>query len=62
MEAQVHAALARLFGGRGEWQRARERLASADAAAGEAGTIEAVVTTRVAQAAVARARNNQSRS
>jgi ATP/maltotriose-dependent transcriptional regulator MalT len=59
MEAQVHAALARLFGGRGEWQRAGEHLASADAAAGEAGTIEAVVTTRVAQAAVARARNDQ---
>ena len=58
MEAQVHAALARLFGGRGEWQRAGEHLASADAAAGEAGTIEAVVTTRVAQAAVARARND----
>ena len=58
MEAQVHAALARLFGGRGEWQRAAEHLAAADAAAGEAGTIEAVVTTRVAQAAVARARND----
>ena len=58
MGAQVHAALARLFGGRGEWQRAGEHLASADAAAGEAGTIEAVVTTRVAQAAVARARND----
>ena len=58
MEAQVHAALARLFGGRGEWQRAGEHLAAADAAAGEAGTIEAVVTTRVAQAAVARACND----
>ena len=58
MDAQVHAALARLFGGRGEWQRAGEHLAAADAAAGEAGTIEAVVTTRVAQAAVARARND----
>jgi DNA-binding CsgD family transcriptional regulator/tetratricopeptide (TPR) repeat protein len=58
MDAQVHAALARLFGGRGEWQRAAEHLAAADAAAGEAGTIEAVVTTRVAQAAVARARND----
>ena len=58
MDAQVHAALTRLFGGRGEWQRADEHLAAADAAAGEAGTIEAVVTTRVAQAAVARARND----
>jgi ATP/maltotriose-dependent transcriptional regulator MalT len=58
MDAQVHAALARLFGGRGEWQRAAEHLAAADAAAREAGTIEAVVTTRVAQAAVARARND----
>jgi tetratricopeptide (TPR) repeat protein len=58
MDAQVHAALTRLFGGRGEWQRADEHLAGADAAAAEAGTIEAVVTTRVAQAAVARARND----
>jgi len=55
MDAQVHAALARLFGGRGEWQRASEHLTAADAAAAEAGTVEAVVTTRVAQAAVARA-------
>jgi DNA-binding CsgD family transcriptional regulator len=58
MEAQVHAALARLFGGRGEWQRADEHLAAAGAAAGEVGTIEAVVTTRVARAAVARARHD----
>ena len=58
MDAQVHAALARLFGGRGEWQRAGEHLAAADAAAAAAGTIEAVVTTRVAQAAVARARSD----
>ena len=58
MDAQVHAAMARLFGGRGEWQRAAEHLAAADAAAGEAGTIEAVVTTRVALASVARARND----
>jgi len=58
MDAQVHAALARLFGGRGEWQRAGEHLAAADAAAAEAGTIEAVVTTRIAHAAVARARND----
>jgi ATP/maltotriose-dependent transcriptional regulator MalT len=55
MDAQVHAALARLFGGRGEWQRASEHLAAAEVAAAEAGTVEAVVTTRVAQAAVARA-------
>jgi DNA-binding CsgD family transcriptional regulator len=58
MDAQVHATLVRLFGGRGEWQRAGEQLAAAEAAAAEAGTIEAVVTTRVAQAAVARARND----
>jgi DNA-binding CsgD family transcriptional regulator len=58
MDAQVHAALARLFGSRGEWQRADEHLAAAGAAAAEAGTIEAVVTTRIAQAAVARARND----
>ena len=58
MDAQVHAALARLFGGRGEWQRAGEHLAAADAAAAAAGTIEAVVTTRVARAAVARARSD----
>jgi len=58
MDAQVHAALARLFGGRGEWQRAGEHLAAADAAAAETGTIEAVVTTRVAHAAVARARSD----
>jgi DNA-binding CsgD family transcriptional regulator len=58
LDPQVHATLARLFGGRGEWQRAGEHLAAADAAAGEAGTIEAVVTTRIAQAAVARARND----
>ena len=42
----------------GEWQRADEHLAAADAAAAAAGTIEAVVTTRVAQAAVARARSD----
>jgi tetratricopeptide (TPR) repeat protein len=58
IDAQVHAALARLFGGRGEWQRSDEHLTAAAAAAAEAGTIEAVVTTRVAQAAVARARND----
>jgi len=57
LDAQVHAALARLFGARGEWQRAGEHLAAADAAAAEAGTIEAIVTTRVASAAVARARD-----
>ena len=56
LDAQVHAALARLFGGRGEWQQAAGHLAAAEAAAGEAGTVEAVVTTRIAQAAVARAR------
>jgi DNA-binding CsgD family transcriptional regulator len=59
LDPQVHATLARLFGGQGEWQRAGEHLAAADTAAREAGTIEAVVTTRVAQAAVARARNDQ---
>jgi DNA-binding CsgD family transcriptional regulator len=58
MDAQVHAALARLSGGRGEWQRADEHVAAGDAAAAEAGTIEAVVTTRIARAAVARARND----
>jgi DNA-binding CsgD family transcriptional regulator len=58
IDAQVHAALARLFGGRGEWQRSDEHLAAAAAAAAEAGTIEAVVTTHVAQATVARARND----
>ncbi len=58
MDAQVHAALARLFGGRGAWQRAGEHLAAADAAAAAAGTVEAVVTTRVDQAAVARARSD----
>ena len=58
LDPQVHATLARLFGGQGEWQRAGEHLAAADTAAREAGTIEAVVTTRVAQAAVARARND----
>ncbi len=58
MDAQVHAALARLFGSRGEWQRAGEHLAAADAAAAEAGSVEAVVTTCVAHAAVARARND----
>jgi len=58
LDPQVHATLARLFGGRGEWQRAGEHLAAADDAAGEAGTIEAVVTARVARATVARARND----
>jgi DNA-binding CsgD family transcriptional regulator len=58
LDPQVHATLARLFGGRGEWQRAGEHLAAADDAAAEAGTIEAVVTVRVARAAVARARND----
>jgi DNA-binding CsgD family transcriptional regulator/tetratricopeptide (TPR) repeat protein len=58
LDAQVHAALARLFGGRGEWQQAAGHLAAAEAAAGEAGTVEAVVTTRIAQAAVARARDD----
>ena len=36
MDAQVHAALARLFGGRGEWQRADEHLAMGDAEIGRA--------------------------
>ena len=58
LDPQVHATLARLFGVRGEWQRAGEHLVAGDAAAEEAGTIEAVVTTRVARAAVARARND----
>jgi ATP/maltotriose-dependent transcriptional regulator MalT len=58
LDPQVHATLARLFGGRGEWQRAAEHLSAADEAAEEAGTIEAAVTTRVARAAVARARND----
>ena len=58
MDAQVHATLARLFGGRGEWQRAGEHLAAGDAAAEQTGTIEAVITTRVARAAVARARDD----
>ena len=58
LDPQVHATLVRLFGGRGEWQRAGEHLAAAEAAAEEAGTIEAVVTTRIARATVARARND----
>jgi ATP/maltotriose-dependent transcriptional regulator MalT len=61
MEAQVHAALARLLGARGEWDRAGEHLGAGGAAATVLGTIEAVVTIRIAEAAVARARHKPQR-
>jgi DNA-binding CsgD family transcriptional regulator len=61
MEAQVHAALARLFAARGEWDTADEHVRAANAAAGVAGTVEAAVTARIAEAAVARARHEPRR-
>ncbi len=55
MEAQAHAAFARLAAGRGELAGALEHVAAARRAADELGSPEAVFTATVAQAAVARA-------
>ncbi len=55
-EAQAHAALATLTAYRGRWETAAEHLRASRAAALTLDTVEAVFTSRIAQAALARAR------
>jgi DNA-binding CsgD family transcriptional regulator/tetratricopeptide (TPR) repeat protein len=55
MEAQAHAALGRLFAGRGQWALATEQVAAASRAAASLGTAEAVFTARIAEATLGRA-------
>ena len=57
MEAQTHAALGTLTAYRGEWQAAGH-MSAAQAAAAALDTVEAVFTSRIGQAALARARDD----
>ena len=57
MEAQAHAALATVAACRGQWAIATREVSAAHTAAAVLGTSEAVFTARIAQAAVARARD-----
>jgi DNA-binding CsgD family transcriptional regulator len=61
MEAQAHAALGRLFAGRGQWALATEQIAAAASAAASLGTAEAVFTARIAEAALGRAADEPAR-
>jgi ATP/maltotriose-dependent transcriptional regulator MalT len=57
IEAQAHAALATLAACRGQWATAASEVSAAHTAAAVLGTSEAVFTARIAQAALARARD-----
>ncbi|HXW79478.1 MAG TPA: LuxR C-terminal-related transcriptional regulator, partial [Acidimicrobiales bacterium] len=57
VEAQVHATLSRLLASRGQWAEAEAQLAAAQAAARELGTPEAWATAMLAEAALARVKN-----
>jgi DNA-binding CsgD family transcriptional regulator len=57
VEAQVHATLSRLLASRGQLEEAEAHLAAAQTAATELGTPEASGTTMMAEAALARVRN-----
>jgi DNA-binding CsgD family transcriptional regulator len=57
VEAQVHATLSRLLASRGQWAEAEAQLAAAQTAARELGTPEAAATAVLAEAAMARVRN-----
>ena len=57
IEAQAHAALATVAACRGQWATAASEVRTAHAAAAVLGTSEAVFTARIAQAALARARD-----
>ena len=57
IEAQAHAALATVAACRGQWATAAREVSAAHTAAAVLGTSEAVFTARIAQAALARARD-----
>ena len=57
IEAQAHAALATVAASRGQWATAAREVSAAHTAAAVLGTMEAVFTARIAQAALARARD-----
>ena len=57
IEAQTHAALATVAACRGQWATAAREVSAAHTAAAVLGTVEAVFTARIAQAALARARD-----
>jgi ATP/maltotriose-dependent transcriptional regulator MalT len=57
IEAQAHAALATVAACRGQWATAAREVSAAHTAATVLGTSEAVFTARIAQAALARARD-----
>ena len=57
IEAQAHAALATMAACRGQWATAASEVSAAHTAAAVLGTSEAVFTARIAQAALARARD-----
>jgi DNA-binding CsgD family transcriptional regulator len=57
IEAQAHAALATVAACRGQWATAAREVSAAHTAAAGLGTVEAVFTARIAQAALARARD-----
>lgn len=61
LEAQAHAVLATVAASRGEWAAAAGQLSAAHSAAAAVGTPEAVFTARIAQAALARARDEPAR-
>jgi ATP/maltotriose-dependent transcriptional regulator MalT len=58
IEAQVHATSCMLAAGRGQWDDADRHLASARSRADQLGTIEAIFNVCIAQAAIARARDD----
>lgn len=57
IEAQAHAALATVAACRGQWATAAREVSAAHTAAAKLGTVEAVFMARIAQAALARARD-----
>jgi DNA-binding CsgD family transcriptional regulator len=61
IEAQAHTALATVAAGRGQWATAAREASAAQAAAAVLGTVEAMFSARIAQAALARARDEPAR-
>ncbi len=58
MQAQAHSAMGRVEACRGNWARAEEQIAAAGAAAAAVGIAEAVFTSCIARATLARARGD----
>lgn len=61
MQAQAHAALGSILAARGEWDAATRHMTAAHDAAEQVGAFEAGFMARIAEAALARARNDPGR-